>query len=127
MFIFPEKELRKKWDSLRTQYSRYTKMIYTDGRFFTPRQQWIMQRLKFLDPHIKRRSNYCTDLDYEVTRREKSHTVILRVALHAVSHDIEPHRDESMNMKTIYKVRGTMRVGGKKLHFQQNGYKSTEA
>ncbi|KAF5892898.1 transcription factor Adf-1-like, partial [Clarias magur] len=61
-----EKELRKKWDSLRTQYSRYTKMMYgSDGRFFTPRQQWIMQRLKFLDPHIKRRNNYCTDLDYE--------------------------------------------------------------
>ncbi|TUM11646.1 hypothetical protein Baya_16938 [Bagarius yarrelli] len=61
-------ELRKKWDSLRTQYSRYTKMMYgSDGRFFTPRQQWIMQRLKFLDPHIKRRTNYCHDLDYEVT------------------------------------------------------------
>ncbi|XP_046726699.1 uncharacterized protein wu:fb74b10 isoform X2 [Silurus meridionalis] len=43
-------------------------MMYgSDARFFTPRQQWIMQRLKFLDPHIKRRSNYCTDLDYEVT------------------------------------------------------------
>ncbi|XP_026801638.3 uncharacterized protein wu:fb74b10 isoform X1 [Pangasianodon hypophthalmus] len=67
-FQISEKELRKKWDSLRTQYSRYTKMMYgSDGRFFTPRQQWIMQRLKFLDPHIKRRSNYCTDLDYEVT------------------------------------------------------------
>ncbi|KAF7694825.1 uncharacterized protein wu:fb74b10 isoform X1 [Silurus meridionalis] len=67
-FQISEKELRKKWDSLRTQYSRYTKMMYgSDARFFTPRQQWIMQRLKFLDPHIKRRSNYCTDLDYEVT------------------------------------------------------------
>ncbi|XP_026996143.1 uncharacterized protein wu:fb74b10 [Tachysurus fulvidraco] len=67
-FQIHEKDLRKKWDSLRTQYSRYTKMMYgSDGRFFTPRQQWIMQRLKFLDPHIKRRINYCTDLDYEVT------------------------------------------------------------
>lgn len=48
-------------------------MMYTDGRFFTPRQQWIMQRLKFLDPHIKRRSNYCGDLDYEVTIPLKYH------------------------------------------------------
>lgn len=79
-FFSPEKELHKKWDSLRTQYSRYTKMMYcSDGRFFTPRQQWIMQRLKFLDPHIKRRSNYCTDLDYEVTiRQEQSRHHTLR-------------------------------------------------
>lgn len=63
-----ERELKKKWDSLRTQYSRYTKLMYgSDGRFFTPRQQWIMQRLKFLDPHIKRRSNYSTELDYEAS------------------------------------------------------------
>ncbi|XP_060787074.1 uncharacterized protein LOC132892739 isoform X2 [Neoarius graeffei] len=47
-------------------------MMYgPDGRF-TPRQQWIVQRLKFLDPHIKRRSIYCTDLDYEVTVVENS-------------------------------------------------------
>ncbi|XP_066500906.1 uncharacterized protein [Hoplias malabaricus] len=69
-----EKELKKKWDSLRTQYSRYTKMYGSgaEGRLCTARQQWILQRLKFLDPHIKRRSSYCTDLDYEVTVVENS-------------------------------------------------------
>ncbi|KAL6456242.1 hypothetical protein MHYP_G00347850 [Metynnis hypsauchen] len=74
-FGLSEKELRKKWDSLRTQYSRYTKMYAaggTEGRLCTARQQWILQRLKFLDPHIKRRSSYCTDLDYEVTVVENS-------------------------------------------------------
>ncbi|XP_026877802.2 uncharacterized protein LOC113584825 [Electrophorus electricus] len=74
-FHISEKELRKRWDSLRTQYSRYTKMYASgsaDGRLCTARQQWILQRLKFLDPHIKRRSSYCTDLDYEVMVVENS-------------------------------------------------------
>lgn len=74
-FRISEKELRKKWDSLRTQYSRYTKMYAaggSDGRLCTARQRWILQRLKFLDPHIKRRSSYCNDLDYEVTVVENS-------------------------------------------------------
>ncbi|KAI4899427.1 hypothetical protein NFI96_019590 [Prochilodus magdalenae] len=74
-FGLGEKELRKKWDSLRTQYSRYTKMYAAggpEGRLCTARQQWIIQRLKFLDPHIKRRSSYSTDLDYEVTVVENS-------------------------------------------------------
>ncbi|XP_076859477.1 uncharacterized protein LOC143512730 [Brachyhypopomus gauderio] len=74
-FQINEKELRKRWDSLRTQYSRYTKMYSpgtADGRLCTARQQWILQRLKFLDPHIKRRSSYCTDLDYEVMVVENS-------------------------------------------------------
>ncbi|XP_007247184.3 uncharacterized protein LOC103025277 [Astyanax mexicanus] len=74
-FRLSEKELRKKWDSLRTQYSRYTKMYAAggvDGRLCTARQKWILQRLKFLDPHIKRRSSYCNDLDYEVTVVENS-------------------------------------------------------
>ncbi|XP_065125347.2 uncharacterized protein [Paramisgurnus dabryanus] len=52
-----EKELRKRWDSLRTQYSRYKKAAPT-GSVDAPktgRQQWILNQLQFLEPHMKRR------------------------------------------------------------------------
>lgn len=45
-----EKELRKRWDSLRTQYARYKKLAPLQK---TGRQQWILSQLQFLDPHTK--------------------------------------------------------------------------
>lgn len=45
-----EKELRKRWDSLRTQYARYKKLAPLQK---TGRQQWILSQLHFLDPHTK--------------------------------------------------------------------------
>lgn len=45
-----EKELRKRWDSLRTQYARYKKLAPLQK---TGRQQWILTQLQFLDPHTK--------------------------------------------------------------------------
>lgn len=46
----PEKELRRRWDSLRTQYCRYKKLAST-GTAQTARQKWVMTRLKFLESH----------------------------------------------------------------------------
>ncbi|XP_010769947.1 transcription factor Adf-1-like [Notothenia coriiceps] len=48
--VLPEKELRKKWDSLRTQYTRYKKLAPSgsSGAPKTGRQQWILARLQFL-------------------------------------------------------------------------------
>lgn len=45
-----EKELRKRWDSLRTQFARYKKLAPLQK---TGRQQWILSQLQFLDPHTK--------------------------------------------------------------------------
>ncbi|KAI9514552.1 hypothetical protein NQZ68_032193 [Dissostichus eleginoides] len=47
-----EKELKKKWDSLRTQYTRYRKLAPSgsSGTQKTGRQQWILTRLQFLEP-----------------------------------------------------------------------------
>lgn len=45
-----EKELRKRWDSLRTQYARYRKLAPLQK---TGRQQWILSQLQFLDPHTR--------------------------------------------------------------------------
>lgn len=45
-----EKELWKRWDSLRTQYARYKKLVPLQK---TGRQQWILSQLQFLDPHTK--------------------------------------------------------------------------
>ncbi|XP_037611162.1 uncharacterized protein wu:fb74b10 [Sebastes umbrosus] len=54
-----EKELKKKWDSLRTQYTRYKKLAPPEsgGAQKTGRQQWILSRLQFLEPHTKRKEN----------------------------------------------------------------------
>jgi len=41
-----EKELKRKWESLRTQYTRYKRLAVC-----TIRQQWILARLQFLEPH----------------------------------------------------------------------------
>ncbi|KAK5886665.1 hypothetical protein CesoFtcFv8_017678 [Champsocephalus esox] len=45
---FSEKELRKKWDSLRTQYCGASK---------TGRQQWVLARLQFIEPYTKRKDS----------------------------------------------------------------------
>ncbi|XP_026113223.1 uncharacterized protein LOC113091810 [Carassius auratus] len=49
-------ELKKRWDSLRTQYMRYKKQgpSGSSGSQKTGRQQWILNRLQFLQPHTKR-------------------------------------------------------------------------
>ncbi|XP_056324934.1 uncharacterized protein LOC130238073 [Danio aesculapii] len=54
-----DKELKKRWESLRTQYSRYKKLPPSGslGVQRTGRQQWILNRLQFLDPHTKKREN----------------------------------------------------------------------
>ncbi|XP_030263001.1 transcription factor Adf-1-like [Sparus aurata] len=51
----PEKELKKRWDSLRTQYTRYKKFADpgSRGAITTGRQQWILSHLQFLEPHRK--------------------------------------------------------------------------
>ncbi|KAF3833282.1 hypothetical protein F7725_026947, partial [Dissostichus mawsoni] len=51
-----EKELRKKWDSLRTQYTRYRKLAPSGscGAQRTGRQQWILTRLQFLEQKGRR-------------------------------------------------------------------------
>ncbi|TDG98359.1 hypothetical protein EPR50_G00218110 [Perca flavescens] len=50
-----EKETKKKWDSLRTQFCRYRKLSPSgsSGTDKTPRQRWILRRLRFLEPHTK--------------------------------------------------------------------------
>ncbi|XP_052409727.1 transcription factor Adf-1-like [Carassius gibelio] len=54
--VISEKELKKRWDSLRTQYLRYKKQgpSGSSGCQKTGRQQWILNRLQFLQPHMKR-------------------------------------------------------------------------
>ncbi|KAF7641728.1 hypothetical protein LDENG_00273810 [Lucifuga dentata] len=54
-----EKELKKRWQSLRTQYIRYRKAAVTGscGAVKTGRQQWILTRLQFLDPLTKRKES----------------------------------------------------------------------
>ncbi|KAI9519187.1 hypothetical protein NQZ68_030719 [Dissostichus eleginoides] len=56
---FSEKELRKKWDSLRTSYTRYRKLAPSGscGAQRTGRQQWILTRLQFLEPYTKRKES----------------------------------------------------------------------
>ncbi|KAG1968294.1 hypothetical protein F2P79_003248 [Pimephales promelas] len=46
------KQLKKRWESLRTQYTRYKK---SSGAQRTGRQHWILTRLQFLEPHSKRK------------------------------------------------------------------------
>ncbi|KAI7791886.1 uncharacterized protein LOC130548000 [Triplophysa rosa] len=54
--VISEKELRKRWESLRTQYTRYKKLpLGSVGAPKTGRQQWILSRLQFLEPHTKRK------------------------------------------------------------------------
>ncbi|XP_051556856.1 uncharacterized protein LOC127442699 [Myxocyprinus asiaticus] len=52
-----KKELRKRWDSLRTQYICYKKLAPSgrSGVQKTGRQQWILTRLQFLEPCTKRK------------------------------------------------------------------------
>ncbi|XP_075999917.1 uncharacterized protein LOC142993136 isoform X2 [Genypterus blacodes] len=63
-----EKELKKRWQSLRTQYIRYRKaaILGSCGAVRTGRQQWILSRLQFLDPHTKRKEGW-TDLSTRET------------------------------------------------------------
>ncbi|XP_034086771.1 uncharacterized protein LOC117555860 [Gymnodraco acuticeps] len=57
--VLPEKELKKKWDSLRTQYTRYRKLSpsCSSGAPKTGRQQWILTRLQFLEPYTRRKES----------------------------------------------------------------------
>ncbi|XP_034719615.1 uncharacterized protein LOC117938817 [Etheostoma cragini] len=54
-----EKETKKKWESLRTQFTRYRKLSPSgsSGTDKTPRQLWILRRLRFLEPHTKRKES----------------------------------------------------------------------
>ncbi|XP_010794591.1 uncharacterized protein [Notothenia coriiceps] len=54
-----EKELNKKWDSLRTQYTRYRIIAPSgsSGTLKTGRQQWILTRLQFLEPYTRRKES----------------------------------------------------------------------
>ncbi|XP_047446070.1 uncharacterized protein LOC125011097 [Mugil cephalus] len=61
-----EKKLRKRWESLRTQYARYKKMA-SCGTQKTGRQEWILSRLQFLEANAKRK---CTTS--ELTIKEPS-------------------------------------------------------
>ncbi|XP_033933831.1 uncharacterized protein [Pseudochaenichthys georgianus] len=56
---FPEKELRVKWDSLRTQHTRFRRLAPPGscGAPKTGRQQWILTRLQFLEPYTRRRES----------------------------------------------------------------------
>ncbi|KAL1005015.1 hypothetical protein UPYG_G00053440 [Umbra pygmaea] len=51
-----EKELKKRWESLRTQYCRYKRLAASEsaGAKRTARQQWLLTRLQFLEPYTKR-------------------------------------------------------------------------
>ncbi|KAF7708774.1 uncharacterized protein LOC124385086 [Silurus meridionalis] len=55
--VISEKELKKRWESLRTQYIRYKKLAPSgsSGAQRTGRQQWILDRLQFLESHTKRK------------------------------------------------------------------------
>ncbi|XP_078101560.1 uncharacterized protein LOC144514238 isoform X2 [Sander vitreus] len=54
-----KKETKKKWESLRTQFIRYRRLPPSGscGTDQTPRQQWILSRLHFLEPHTKRKES----------------------------------------------------------------------
>ncbi|KAF3859896.1 hypothetical protein F7725_000151 [Dissostichus mawsoni] len=57
-----QKELKKKWDSLRTQYTRYTRYRRlapsgSSGTLKTGRQQWILTRVQFLEPYTRRKES----------------------------------------------------------------------
>ncbi|KAJ8379072.1 hypothetical protein AAFF_G00231630 [Aldrovandia affinis] len=63
MFIITERELKKRWESLRTQYNRYNRTC-ASGISRTARQGWVLQRLKFLDPHLRKKDTQST-LDFQ--------------------------------------------------------------
>ncbi|KAJ8333288.1 hypothetical protein SKAU_G00421840 [Synaphobranchus kaupii] len=69
-----DKEVSKKMHSLRTQYNRYAKMCPSESSGMkTARQDWILQRLSFLEPHIRKRSSMCNtdDKGYDTAEREE--------------------------------------------------------
>ena len=55
---FTETMAKAKMETMRTQYSRYLKAkpSGSDG-FVTARQSWILQKLKFLEIHMKKRQS----------------------------------------------------------------------
>ena len=54
---FSEKEVGKKIHSLRTQY-RYSKAPASGGAGGrTGRQDWVLRRLSFLEPYIRKRAS----------------------------------------------------------------------
>ncbi|KAF3845831.1 hypothetical protein F7725_002909 [Dissostichus mawsoni] len=62
LLLWQEKELKTKWDSLRTQYTQYTRYRTlapsgSSGTLKTGRQQWILTRLQFLEPYTRRKES----------------------------------------------------------------------
>ncbi|CAL8406529.1 unnamed protein product [Arctogadus glacialis] len=65
-----EKEVGKKIHSLRTQYNRYSKAPASGsagGR--TSRQDWVIRRLSFLEPYIRKRAS-SSNVDEKIVERE---------------------------------------------------------
>ncbi|CAL8249914.1 unnamed protein product, partial [Arctogadus glacialis] len=65
-----EKEVGKKIHSLRTQYNRYSKAPASGsagGR--TGRQDWVIRRLSFLEPYIRKRAS-SSNVDEKIVERE---------------------------------------------------------
>ncbi|XP_056443046.1 uncharacterized protein LOC130379928 [Gadus chalcogrammus] len=65
-----EKEVGKKIHSLRTQYNRYSKAPApgrAGGR--TGRQDWVLRRLSFLEPYIRKRAS-SSNVDEKIVERE---------------------------------------------------------
>ncbi|KAJ8349681.1 hypothetical protein SKAU_G00248110 [Synaphobranchus kaupii] len=54
-----EHEVKKKMESLRTQYGRCLKLPASgsEGGKLTPRQEWFLRRLQFLKNHMKKRQS----------------------------------------------------------------------
>ncbi|XP_059919572.1 uncharacterized protein LOC132466381 [Gadus macrocephalus] len=53
------KEVRRKWDNLRTTYNRFKKTapLGSSGAPRTTRQQWTLNRMQFIEPHTKRKES----------------------------------------------------------------------
>ena len=53
------KEVRRKWDNLRTTYNRIKKTAPSgsSGAPRTTRQQWTLNRMQFIEPHTKRKES----------------------------------------------------------------------
>lgn len=64
-----EKEIKRRWDSLRTQYSRYLRLPPV-GR--TMRQNWILSKLHFLEPHMKLKDSSSVEFELDCTSEAQS-------------------------------------------------------
>ncbi|XP_073718166.1 uncharacterized protein [Misgurnus anguillicaudatus] len=70
-----EAEVKKKIENMRTQYNRYLKSPPSgSGGNHTPRQEWFLRRLKFLELHMRKRpstSNLDVHNDSSTTSTEE--------------------------------------------------------